>query len=49
MGKVELEYLGNCIRKGKVCIPEARVRDMTSYARLVLKKDVRAFLGTTGY
>ena len=43
MGEEELEFLGNCIGKGKVCIPEARVRDMTDYVRPELKKDFRAF------
>ena len=48
-GKEDLEFLGNCMGKSKVCIPEARVRDMTSYARPVLKKDVRAFLVSKEY
>ena len=33
---------------GKVEVPEARVKALTSFKRAVNKKDLRAFLGTVG-
>ena len=48
-GKEQLEYLGHRIGGGIVEVPEARVKAMAEFRQPVTKKDVRAFLGTTGY
>ena len=45
-GKEQLEYR---IGGGIVEVPEARVKAMAEFRQPVTKKDVRAFLGTTGY
>ena len=47
-GKEQLEYLGHRIGGGIVEVPEARVKAMAEFRQPVTKKDVRAFLGTTG-
>ena len=35
--------------RGKVSVPEAKVQALKNYIRPKTKKDVQAFLGTTGY
>ena len=48
-GKSSLEYLGHKVGLGKVEVPEARVKALKDFKRLVKKRDLRAFLGTVGY
>ena len=44
-----MEYLGHIIGEGEVTIPEAKVTAIREYVRPKTQRDVRAFLGTTGY
>ena len=48
-GKAKVEYLGHIIGEGEVTIPEAKVTAIREYVRPKTQRDVRAFLGTTGY
>ncbi len=48
-GKAKLEYLGHIIGDGEVTVPEAKVTAIREYVRPKTQKDIKAFLGTTGY
>ena len=48
-GARTLEYLGHIVGDGKVAVPEARVQAIRDFKRPNTKKDMRTFLGTTGY
>ncbi len=48
-GKAKLEYLGLIIGDGEVTVPETKVTAITEYVRPKTQKDIKAFLGTTGY
>ena len=44
-----LVYLGHEIGHGRVSVPEAKVESIRNFRRPRTKKDLQAFLGTTGY
>ena len=45
----KLEYLGHVVGGGTVAVPQAKVVTIMNFRKSVTKKDLRAFLGTTGY
>ena len=44
-----LSYLGHVVGKGKVSVPECKVKSIREFVKPVTKKDQQSFLGTTGY
>ena len=45
----KLDYLGHVVGGGTVAVPQARVKAIKNFKKPVTKKDMRAFLGMTGY
>lgn len=48
-GKAEVEFLGHRLGKGKVMPQAVKVEAINRFPRPVTKRDLRAFLGLTGY
>ena len=48
-GVASLSYLGHVVRKGKVTVPEYKVKSIRAFVKPVTKKDLQSFLDTTGY
>ena len=48
-GVAEIEYLGHRVGKGKVSIPEIRVRALRDFRKPVTKKELKSYLGMLGY
>ena len=48
-GSSKLEYLGHIVGEGKVEVPQARVKAIKEFKRPETKRQLQAFLGTTGY
>ena len=48
-GVVSLAYLGHVVGKGKVSVPECKVKSIREFVKPVTRKDLQSFLGTTGY
>ena len=44
-----LEYLGHVVGDGKVQVPECRVQAIKNYVRPTTQKQMKSFLGLTGY
>ena len=49
LGSASLTFLGHTVGRGKVSKPDHRVETIRNHVRLVTKKNVQSFLGTTGY
>ena len=45
----ECLYLGHCVGRGKISLEQAKVAAIATFKRPRTKRDVRAFLGLTGY
>ena len=48
-GIASISYLGHVVGKGKVSVPECKVKSIREFVKPVTKKDLQSFLGTTGY
>ena len=48
-GVAIIEYLGHPVGKGKVSIPEARVKALREFRKPVSKKELKSYLGMLGY
>ena len=48
-GVAEIEYLGYMVGRGKVSIPQLRVKALREYKRPMTKKDLKSYLGMLGY
>ena len=44
-----LSFLGHVVGKGKVSVPECKMKPIREFVKPVIKKDQQSFLGSTGY
>ena len=48
-GVAEIEYLGHRVGRGKVSIPDMRVKALREFKQPVTKKELKSYLGMLGY
>ena len=48
-GVAEIEYLGHTVGKGRVSIPDMRVKALKDFKQPVTKKELKSYLGMLGY
>ena len=48
-GSIKLEYLRHIVGEGKVEVPQVRVKAIKEFKRPETKRQLQAFLGTSGY
>ena len=48
-GVAVIDYLGHTVGRGKVRIPEVRVKALKEFRKPVTKKELKSYLGMLGY